>query len=205
MGIFSAHSTDSQDALLRPAFPLQDKLKRLSWTLGWAVLCRFTPRPLHGWRCLVLRGFGAKLGKNNFIYPNAKIWAPWLLETEDVVTLAADTEIYNPGGIKIGHHSIISQGAYICGATHDYNSPDFTYLKKPIVMEPYTWICARAVVLPGVHCGEGSVLGAAAVAKRRLDAWTVYAGNPAKAVAKRNPAAGNPGENRTMSKGEGSE
>ena len=175
---------------MRPSFPLRDKIRRLFWGFAWGTLCRYTPRPLHAWRCFILRLFGAKIGKNNFIYPSTRIWAPWLLETEDVVTLGAETEVYNPGGIFLGHHTIISQGAYICGATHDYNSADFTYVKKLIVMEPYTWICARAVVLPGVRCGRGSVLGAAAVTSRNMDPWTVYAGNPAKPVTRRNPAAG---------------
>jgi putative colanic acid biosynthesis acetyltransferase WcaF len=86
----------------------------------------------------------------------------------------------------MGHHAIISQNAFICGATHDYNSEAFTYIKKEIVLEPYVWIGARAIVLPGVHCKEGSVLGAATVTSRDLDPWTVYAGNPARAVKARN-------------------
>lgn len=130
----------------------------------------------------VLRLFGAKIGKANFIYPNAIVWAPWLLETEDVVTIGPNTEIYNPGGVYLGHHTIVSQDAYLCGATHDYNSIEFTYLAKRIETKPYAWICARAIVLPGVICGEGAVLGAGAVTSKDLEPWTVYAGNPAVKV-----------------------
>jgi putative colanic acid biosynthesis acetyltransferase WcaF len=130
----------------------------------------------------VLKFFGAKLGRNNFIYPNVVIWAPWLLETGDVVTLGAGVEVYNPGGVALGHHTIISQNAFICGATHDFNTREFTYIAKKIQTDSYVWICARAVLLPGVCCGEGSVLGAAAVASRDLEPWTVYAGNPALPV-----------------------
>lgn len=102
-----------------------------------------------------------------------------------MVTIGPHVEVYNPGGILLKHHCIISQHAYLCGATHDYNSLDFTYIKKKIVAEPYSWVCARAIVLPGVVCEEGSVLGAGAVATRRLKAWTVYAGNPAVEVRMR--------------------
>jgi putative colanic acid biosynthesis acetyltransferase WcaF len=174
------------DAYLRPSFSLKNKLRRLGWKTCWILFCSWTPNPLHNWRCFVLRLFGAKLGKTNFIYPNTSIWAPWLLETEDVVTIGPGVEIYNPGGLFLGHHSILSQGAYICGATHDYNIIDFTYVKKKIVIESYAWICAKSIVLPGVHCKEGSVLGAGSVTSRVLDAWTVYAGNPAQALKKRN-------------------
>ncbi len=171
--------------MLRPAFSKRDRIRRLVWEFLSLLLFRYTPVPLHRWRCHLLRCFGAKIGASNFIYPTAKIWAPWLLTTEDVVTLGPGCEVYNPGGIHLGHHTIISQDAYLCGATHDYNSADFTYIKKPIRTEPYTWICARAIVLPGVTCGEGSVLGAGSVTSRNMDAWTVYAGNPAKSVKTR--------------------
>lgn len=185
MGLIQAHDPTDSDALKRPSFSVTNKLRRLVWNIASALLFRWTPTPLHAWRCFLLRSFGAKIGVSNYIYPTAKIWAPWLLETEDVVTLGPRCEVYNPGGVFLGHHTIISQDAYLCGATHDYNSVDFTYLKKQIRTEPYTWICARAIVLPGVRCGEGSVLGAGSVMSRNLDPWMVYAGNPAKALKPR--------------------
>ena len=141
---------------------------------------------MHKWRIWFLRMYGAKIGDKNFIYPTCKIWAPWLLQTGEVVAIGPGVEIYNPGGLRMGDHAIISQNAFICGATHDYNSEAFTYIKKEIVLEPYVWIGARAIVLPGVHCMEGSVLGAASVTSRNLEPWTIYAGNPSRAVKTRN-------------------
>jgi putative colanic acid biosynthesis acetyltransferase WcaF len=167
------------------AFSLGNRLRRFAWIVCWALLCRWTPRPLHGWRVLILRLFGGRIGKQNSIYPNCKIWAPWLLRTGDLVTIGPNVEVYNPGGVSLGHHVILSQDSYLCGATHDYDVPEFTYIKKPIVLEPYVWICARAVVLPGVHGGEGAVLGAAGLTSRDLKPWTLYAGNPCREVRKR--------------------
>lgn len=175
-----SHNANSSDAYERPIFSTKNKIMRLLWQLCWLFFCRWTPAPLHSWRIFILRLFGAKIGKTNFIYPNCKIWAPWLLETEDVVTIGPGVEVYNPGGIFLGHHAILSQDAYICGATHDYNSSDFTYMMKKIVIESYVWICAKAIVLPGIHCSEGSVLAAGAVAVKDLNKWSVYGGNPAK-------------------------
>jgi putative colanic acid biosynthesis acetyltransferase WcaF len=188
MRLLGQHDPKHPDALMRPMQGGFSKLRRAIWSVAWTVLCRATPNPLHRWRCAVVRVFGAKLGKNNFIYPSARIWAPWLLETGDVATVASDAYIYNVGGVFIGHHAIISEGAFICGATHDFNSPDFTLISKRVVIEPHAWICARAVVLPGVTCCEGAVLGAAAVTCKDLAPWTVYAGNPARAVGERNPS-----------------
>jgi putative colanic acid biosynthesis acetyltransferase WcaF len=185
MGLFSAHSATSADPLLRPIYSPKARARRLLWICVWSIFFRTTPPPFHKWRCALLRLFGAKLGSINFIYPTARIWAPWLLETGDLVTIGRGAEIYNPGGVSLGDRTIISQDAYLCGATHDYQSPEFTYITKKIRTEPQVWICARAIVLPGVLCKEGSVLGAGAVATRSLDEWTVYAGNPAVPVRQR--------------------
>ena len=171
------HDPNSPEPYLRPVYPFRNKLKRAIWSATWFMLCYWTPIPLHAWRVFVLRLFGASIGQKNAIYPTCKIWAPWLLETENIVSIGPGAEIYNPGGVRLEHHAIVSQYAYICGATHNYNSPEFSYLKKKIVLKPYTWICA--------HCGEGSVLGAAAVATHNLQPWTVYAGNPAQVVKER--------------------
>lgn len=179
------HDSTSEDAYKHTVFSTGNKIKRLCWNITWKIFCSWTPAPLHAWRIFILRLFGAKIGKSNFIYPSCKIWAPWFLETEDVATIGPGVEIYNPGGIYIGHHAILSQDSYLCGATHDYNTINFTYVMKMIVLEPYTWICAKAIVLPGVRCKEGSVLAAGAVTSRNLDEWGVYIGNPATKVKDR--------------------
>ena len=183
--MFSNHDANSPDPLVKPVFSFQDKLRRFFWNTTWLLLCRWTPNAVHKWRIYILRLFGAIIGQQNFVYPSCKIWAPWLLVTRDVVTIGPGVEIYNPGGIEIGHHTILSQDAYLCGATHDYNQFEFTYLKKQIIIEAYVWICAKAIVLPGVTCMEGSVLGAASVATKNMEPWTVYAGNPAQPVKQR--------------------
>jgi putative colanic acid biosynthesis acetyltransferase WcaF len=177
-----SHSSTSSDAYKRASFSTSDKIRRLIWQITWFLLCRWSPKPIHSWRVIILRFFGAKIGKSNFIYPSCKIWAPWLLETEDVVTIGPGVEIYNPGGVFIGHHAIVSQDAYLCGATHDYNTIEFTYLKSPIKLESYSWVCAKAIVLPGVVLKEGSVLGAAGLTSKNLNAWSIYGGNPAKFI-----------------------
>jgi putative colanic acid biosynthesis acetyltransferase WcaF len=174
-----------KDPYLKTAFSFSNKIKRFFWVICWNLFCRWTPVPFHAWRVLFVKLFGGKIGRENYIYPSCKIWAPWLLETEYLVTLGPGVEIYNPGGLSIGHHSILSQDAFICGATHDYNTIEFTYLKKKITIESYVWICAKATVLPGVHCFEGSVLGATSITSKNLEAWSVYSGNPSRFVKKR--------------------
>jgi putative colanic acid biosynthesis acetyltransferase WcaF len=178
----------ASDPSLRPAFSLQNRLRRLVWNLCWFFLYRPSPRPLHGWRSLLLRLFGAKLGARCHFYPGSKIWAPWNLLCADRVTAGDDAEIYNPAPIHFGSHAIVSQGAYLCGATHDFDDPAFPLLAYSMEIGPYAWICARASVGPGVNVGEGAVLGLGAIATHDLEPWGVYGGVPAIKIKERKHA-----------------
>ena len=175
----------AEDPYLRPAFSFQNKLRRLTWNFCWLLLYRTSPRPLHAWRSMLLRAFGAKMGPNCHFYPASKIWAPWNLNCEDQVTAGDGAEIYNPAPMHFGSHAIVSQGAYLCGATHDFDDPAFPLLAFSMSIGAYAWICARASVGPGVKVGEGAVLGLASVASRDLEPWSVYAGAPAVKVKDR--------------------
>jgi putative colanic acid biosynthesis acetyltransferase WcaF len=164
---------------------VSNRMGRLAWSIIWTLLFRPSPRPFHAWRAFLLRGFGAKLGPNCHFYPRSRVWAPWNLECADGVTLGDEAEIYNPSVVSMGSHTIVSQQAYICGATHDYNDPAFPLISFPMSLGAYSWVCARASVSPGVNVGEGAVLGLGSVATRDLEPWTVYAGVPAQRVKQR--------------------
>ena len=75
---------------------------------------------------------------------------------------------FKPFPVSMGSHVIVSQQAYICGATHDYNDPAFPLISFPMSLGAYSWVCARASVSPGVNVGEGAVLGLGSVATRDL-------------------------------------
>ncbi len=173
------------DPYLRPAFSSADRSRRLVWNICYALFYSTSPRPLHAWRSFLLKRFGATMGPNCHFYPRSRIWAPWNLICEDQVTAADGAEIYNPAPVQLGSHAILSQDAYLCCATHDYDDPAFPLLAFAMSVGPYAWVCARASVAPGVHVGEGAVLGLGSVATRTLEPWTVYAGTPAIKVKDR--------------------
>jgi putative colanic acid biosynthesis acetyltransferase WcaF len=177
------------DPYLRPAFSLGNRLRRLVWGICWALLYRTSPRPLHAWRSLLLRLFGATMGPNCHFYPASKIHSPWNLFCADQVTAGDGVEIYNPAPLRLGSHAILSQGAYVCGATHDFDDPAFPYLAYAMEIGAYAWVCARACVGPGVNVGEGAVLGLGSVATKNLEPWTIYAGVPAVKVKERKRVA----------------
>jgi putative colanic acid biosynthesis acetyltransferase WcaF len=173
------------DPYLAPNTASRNRAARLLWGICYVMLFRVSPRPFHGWRSMLLRTFGARLGANCHFYPGARIWAPWNLECENVVAVADGATIYNPSPVRLGSHCVISQDAYLCGATHDYDNPAFPMISAPITIGDYAWICARATVCSGVSVGEGAVLGLGSVATRDLAAWSVYAGSPARLIKTR--------------------
>jgi putative colanic acid biosynthesis acetyltransferase WcaF len=170
---------------LGASLPFRNRALRALWSLVYLVLVRPSPRPCHAWRSAILRLFGAKLGPDCHIYPAARVWAPWNLICEDTVGIGDGAVIYNPQTIRLGSHAVISQDAYLCGATHDFEVPGFPMISLPITVGRHAWVAARAVVGPGVQVGEGAVLGLASVTVRDLEPWTVYAGAPARALRQR--------------------
>lgn len=183
--VHNISSGDGDNPYHRASFPIGHRLARLSWQLVYLLLYRMSPRPMYGWRSMLLRIFGAKVGPGCHFYPSGKVWAPWNLVCEDCCTLADQAEIYNPSQVYLESHCIISQQAYICGATHDYNDPDFPMISYCMRLGAYSWICARASVSPGVSVGAGAVLGLGSVASDDLESWTVYCGVPAVKVKAR--------------------
>jgi putative colanic acid biosynthesis acetyltransferase WcaF len=175
----------NKNSFERPSFSWRNRLARLIWQCTYLLLYRTSPRPFHAWRTMMLRMFGAKMGPSCHFYPGGKVWAPWNLVCEDYCTLADGAEIYNPSPVYLESHCVISQQAYICGATHDYNDPAFPMISYAMRLGGYSWICARASVAPGVHIGAGAVLGLGSVATRDLEPWTVYSGAPAVKVKER--------------------
>ncbi|WP_159726781.1 putative colanic acid biosynthesis acetyltransferase [Methylosinus sp. Ce-a6] len=162
-----------------PSFSFSNRLYRAVWNVAWMMLAAWTPPFLNGWRCLLLRLFGAKLARNSFVRGSAKIWYPPHLSMGENALLGPKTICYNMDVIHVGKGAVISQGAHLCAGTHDIDDPNFQLITKPIVIGPHAWVAAEAFVGPGVTIGEGAVLGARAVAFRDLEPWRVYTGNPA--------------------------
>lgn len=171
-----------------PSMSLANRAGRALWGVVWIFLFRPSPRPAHAWRALLLRLFGARLGPDCHIYPGARIWAPWNLVCEDHVGVADEAVIYNPSPVLLRSHSVVSQQAYLCGAGHDIDDPDFPMVSQPIELGRYAWVATRATVSAGVRMGDGAVLGLAAVATHDLEAWSVHVGVPARRLrARRRP------------------
>jgi len=96
--------------------------------------------------------------------------------------LADGVDCYSVALIQLGRSSLVSQRAFLCGATHDYTDPAFPLVPKPITIADGAWVAAEAFIGPGVTVGEGAVVGARACVTQDVEPWTVVVGNPARMV-----------------------
>ena len=162
------------------------KLTRLLFGIVWGLTCRPFPRSLGaGYRRMILRLFGANISSKTLVYSSAKIYYPKNLKTEGECVIGPNTNIYNVDMIIIKDGAIVSQGAYLCTASHDITQPSFNLISAPIMLCEKSWVCADAFVGMGVTIGEGGVVGARAAVFKDVDPWTVWGGCPAKMLKQR--------------------
>lgn len=168
------------------ALTLRNKVARLAWNIFAVFFFRLFVGPVFRYyRSEVLRLWGAKIGRRCAVAASAHIWAPWNLEVGDYVAIGPRADIYNVDKIIMGSNITVSQGSYLCAASHDIRQLKKPLKTSPIKLEDSTWIGARAIVLPGVTIGEGAVVAAGAVVTKDVEPWTVVGGNPAKFIKKR--------------------
>ncbi|EGQ9572335.1 acyltransferase [Vibrio alginolyticus] len=101
------------------------------------------------------------------------------------VHIASFSTIVGGGECVIGDFAGLSAGCRIITASDDFSGPyltnptvhsDFTNVKSSKVeIGRHAIIGTNSVIFPGVTIGEGCAVGAGAVIRKSLKAWTVYA------------------------------
>ncbi|OGK20708.1 hypothetical protein A3C23_05970 [Candidatus Roizmanbacteria bacterium RIFCSPHIGHO2_02_FULL_37_13b] len=115
------------------------------------------------------------------------------------------TRFYDPKNISIGEDSIIGEHAVLDGrdqliignhvalasdvmiynSEHDINDRDFKPITEKVVIEDYVFIGPRAIIMPGITIGKGSIVAAACVVTKDVPPFAIVAGVPAKIIGER--------------------
>ena len=132
------------------------------------------------WRKLVLRIFGANIGKGGKIKTNIKISEPWNLSIGDHCWIGENVWIDNLALVKIGNRVCISQGVYLCTGNHNYKKDLFNLILEKIIIEDDCWIAAKSIIAPGSILKRGSVSFLGSLVSGILQEDGIYKGNPAK-------------------------
>jgi acetyltransferase-like isoleucine patch superfamily enzyme len=108
------------------------------------------------------------------------------------VYLNSGCVLYTGQGIRIGNSVAIAANCTFAPVNHAYKDASrlireqgFLPGKGGILIEDDVWIGANCVLLDGAILRKGCVVAAGTLVKSELQAYTVYAGNPARAIGKR--------------------
>lgn len=155
------------------------------WWLVEATFFRRSFQSMNGWRCFLLRLFGAKIGKKVVIRSTVQTQYPWKVTIGDYSWIGDYVHLYSLGEIIIGSNVVVSQKSYLCAGSHDYRLIDFPITNSPIVIENECWLAADVFVAPGIVIGKGSVIGARSSVFKSIPAGKVCSGTPAKIIKDR--------------------
>ena len=87
--------------------------------------------------------------------------------------------------VTIGHHVLVGPNVQIYAATHPMEWKIRSSGKefgKPVTIGSHVWIGGGAIICPGVHIGNGAVIGAGSVVTRDIPDNVFAAGNPCREI-----------------------
>ena len=159
--------------------------RRFIWYFCNALFLLNPLNPFNFLRIVILKLFGANIGRCVVIKQRVNVKYPWNLEIGDYSWIGEKVWIDNLDMVKIGDNVCISQGAMIVCGSHNYRKSTFDLIVKPIMIENGVWIGALCTICPGIICKTHSMLTMNSVATTDLEPYMIYQGNPAKKLRDR--------------------
>jgi putative colanic acid biosynthesis acetyltransferase WcaF len=150
----------------------------LSWWLIQAIAFPLSLHNFNGFRCWLLRLFGATIGKNVIIRPTARFTYPWKVSIGDYCWIGDNVIFYSLDHIAIASHCIISQKTYLCTGSHNIHDPHFALITAPIIIGNGVWVATDCFIAPGVKIGANTVIGARSSVFKNIPENYIAYGNP---------------------------
>lgn len=101
--------------------------------------------------------------------------------------LKSGTYIECSGGVSIGEYFHTGRNLTILSTNHNYRSGDYIPyglidIERKVVIDGFVWCGANVTILPGVHIGEGAIIGAGTVVSKNVPPGAIVVGNPGAIV-----------------------
>lgn len=90
------------------------------------------------------------------------------------------------GGLEIGRDVGIAERSILLTGAHGFEGGVTDHVWRTRI-EDKVFINLGAMVMPGVHVGEGAVIAAGAIVTKDVEPWSIVAGVPAKKIGDRTP------------------
>lgn len=110
----------------------------------------------------------------------------------DGTIINSNAHITAINSIRIGENVLFGKYVTVTDNSHGHNdsleelntAPLIrpVYSKGPVVIENNVWIGDKAIILPGVTIGKGSIIGAGAVVTKDIQPYSIAVGNPARVI-----------------------
>lgn len=148
---------------------------------------------------------GARGGVDNFIHETCILQRPELITLGNHCSI--DGFLWCEAGMQLGDHVSIGPHVSVIGSSRtyleihnfvklgagcriicdydEYLIPQYPLL-QPVTLESFVTIGANAVIMPGVILREGTLIMPGSVVNKDTEPWSIYGGNPASTVGRRN-------------------
>lgn len=145
---------------------------------------------LHGWlpfflRPLLYKACGFRVDRSATLQGGIRFFHVGRLDVGEGTLINRGVYLDNRGGISIGRQVSIAHDAKLYTMGHDPHDPTFATKAAPIRIDDHAVIFAGAMIMPGVHLGEGSVVMAGSVVTKSVPAFRMVGGNPAQDIGER--------------------
>lgn len=90
------------------------------------------------------------------------------------------------GRLIIAHDTDVAEYATVWTLSHATHDGSHQSIGSPTYIGHHCWIGARAMIMPGSHVGDNTVIGALSLLTKPAQSNSVFCGIPAKYIASRN-------------------
>jgi len=96
--------------------------------------------------------------------------------------IQSNNYIQGNGGVFIGNYVTIARNVGIISANHDVYDHTKHY-EKEVRIDDYCWVGMNVMIMPGVHLGPRTIVGAGSIVTKSFpEGYCVIGGNPAKLI-----------------------
>lgn len=138
-------------------------------------------------RAICVRGFVLQVGKNVNIQRRVSISSK--IKIGERSGIGKFSRVAGP--TTIGKFVNMGPECIIFTNNHHHERTDITMQDqgltepKEVIIGDDVWIGARVIIMPGVHIGDGSIVGAGAVVTHDIPSYSIAGGVPARVVKNR--------------------
>ena len=162
----------------------------LYYTIGFLVPDLAFPggRFFNALRCLLLKAILVHFGNNNEVDSHVYIGDGSDVQIGNRCQINHNSSLTN---VKIGNFVMIGPEVVFLSQMHRTDSIQIPMIEqgklnfKQTIVEEDVWIGQRAIIMPGINIGKGSIIGAAAVVTKDVPPYAVVGGIPARIIKRR--------------------